>query len=68
MEIKRSKTVEAKVVGVRLIGSQVAVAAFEEAEGEERKVERFLTLKEARKLRKQLGQAIKAAEGAPNPF
>ncbi|MGW9020695.1 hypothetical protein ACWGOE_04325 [Leucobacter chromiiresistens] len=68
MAIKRSKTVEEKLVGVRLIGSQVAVAAFEEAEGEERKVERVLTVKEAKKLRKQLGQAINAAEGAQNPF
>lgn len=68
MAIKRSKTVEEKLVDVRLIGSKVAVAAFEEAEGVERKVERVLTVKEAKKLRKLLGQAINAAEGAQNPF
>lgn len=68
MAIKRSKKVDEKVVGVRLIGGQVAVAAYEVVEGEERTIERSLTVKEAKQLRKQLGQAISATESAQNPF
>lgn len=68
MAIKRTKSVEDRLVDVRVDGPGVAIATHKVVDGEQRSVERILKLKEAKKLRKQLKHAIAAAEENANPF
>lgn len=66
--LKRTKTVEERIIRIDVAHSTISLEVFYTEDGVARSKSASLTVKEARKLRKQLSQAIDAAEGASNPF
>ncbi|MFV0432844.1 MAG: hypothetical protein ACK5LO_02505 [Leucobacter sp.] len=64
--ISQKKRVEERICSVSVVANSVDVAMYAERDGKPDMIGRALTVKQAKKLRKELGRAIKVASLAEN--